>query len=83
LMAAYYKGLFMVLGGEVPQQMRTNPENEAYDPKANAWRTLAPMPAGRHAAGAALVGDAVHVVAGSLLPGSGQVTDQNIVFNLP
>ena len=83
LMAAYYKNLFMVLGGEVPQEQRTNAENEAYDPKTNAWHKLAPMPAGRHAAGAAVVGDAVYVVAGSLRPGSGQVTDQLIVFNLP
>jgi len=83
LMAAYYKGLFMVLGGEVPQEMRTNSENEAYDPKTNAWRKLAPMPAGRHAAGASVLGDVVYVIAGSLRPGSGQVTDQNIVFNLP
>ena len=83
LMASYYKNLFMVLGGEVPQEQRTNAENEAYDPKTNAWRKLAPMPAGRHAAGTAVVGDAVYVVAGSLRPGSGQVTDQLIVFNLP
>jgi N-acetylneuraminic acid mutarotase len=79
----YYKGLFLVLGGEFPPQQRTNAENEAYDPKANVWRTLAPMPAGRHATQAAVAGDHVYIAAGSLMPGSGRVTDQLIVFTLP
>jgi hypothetical protein len=71
----------MVLGGEVPQEMRTNSENEAYDPKTNAWRKLAD--AGRPARGRrGALGDAVYVVGGSLRPGAGQVTDQLIVFNI-
>ena len=44
-----YKGLFMVLGGEFPPEMRTFSENEALDLKTSTWRTLAPMPNGRHA----------------------------------
>ena len=82
LAGTVYKGVFMVLGGEMPPT-GTNPENEAFDPKANAWRTLAPMPAGRHATAAAVLGDSVYLAAGSLRPGSGQVTDQTIVFTMP
>jgi N-acetylneuraminic acid mutarotase len=72
----------MVLGGEMPPNA-TNPENEAFDPKANSWRTLAPMPAGRHATAAAVLGDSVYLAGGSLRPGAGQVTDQTIVFTMP
>jgi non-specific serine/threonine protein kinase len=82
LAGAVYKGVFMVLGGEMPPT-GTNAENEAFDPKANAWRTLAPMPAGRHATAAAVLGDSVYLAGGSLRPGSGQVTDQTIVFTMP
>ncbi len=57
--------------------------NEAYDPKSNTWRTLAPMPHGRHGTGAAVIGKSLYVAAGSLKPGSGEVTDQLIVFTLP
>jgi N-acetylneuraminic acid mutarotase len=58
-------------------------ENEAFDPKANAWRTLALMPHGRHGTSAAVIGNDLYVAAGSLKPGSGEVTDQLIVFALP
>ena len=51
--------------------------------KTNIWRTLAPMPAGRHATAATTDGRNVYLAGGSLKPGSGQVTDQLIVFNLP
>ena len=78
-----YKGLIMVLGGELPPEDRTFNENEAFDIKANAWRTLAPMPAGRHATAAATLGGNVYLAGGSLKPGGGAVTDQLIVFNLP
>ena len=61
----------------------TFPNNEAYDPKSNAWRTLAPMPHGRHGTGAAVIGKNLYVAAGSLKPGSGEVTDQLIVFTMP
>ena len=79
----FYKGLIMVLGGEFPPQDRTFNENEGFDVKANMWRTLAPMPAGRHATAATTDGRNVYLAGGSLKPGSGQVTDQLIVFNSP
>ena len=81
LAGVYYKGLFMVLGGELAPN--TFAENEAYDPKTKSWRTLAPMPGGRHGTAAATTGGHVYIAAGSLKPGSGQITDQLIVFTLP
>jgi hypothetical protein len=77
-----YRGLFLVLGGEMPGQ-GTNAENEAYDAKTGSWLKLAPMPAGRHAAGAARDGNRVYVAAGSLTPGGAGATNQLIVFTLP
>ncbi len=81
LAGTFYKGLFLVLGGELAPD--TFAENEAYDPKTNSWQTLAPMPGGRHATAAATAGDKVYLAAGSLKPGSGAVTDQLIVFSMP
>ena len=78
---AAYQDLIVVLGGELSPD--TFPNNEAYDPKSNAWRTLAPMPHGRHGTGAAVIGNSLYVAAGSLKPGSGEVTDQLIVFTMP
>jgi hypothetical protein len=66
---AYYKGMAIVLGGEFPQEKRTFVENEGFDVKANTWRILAPMPQGRHAAGATSDGKNLYVGGGSFLPG--------------
>ena len=68
-------------GGELPPD--TFAENEAFDPRSGKWRTLAPMPAGRHGTGAAVLGKNLYVAAGSLKPGSGDVTSQMIVFTMP
>jgi hypothetical protein len=57
--------------------------NEAYDPVTMKWRTLAPMPHGRHGTGAAVIGKNLYVAAGSLKPGSGEPTNQLIVFTMP
>jgi hypothetical protein len=78
-------GMAVVLGGEFPQERRTFVENEGFDAKANAWRTLAPMPQGRHAAGAASDGDNLYVGGGSFLPGGmgGGQTGELMVFKLP
>jgi hypothetical protein len=73
--------MIVVLGGELPPS--TFAENEAFDPKSMSWRTLASMPAGRHGTGAAVIGNNIYVAAGSLKPGSGEVTDQLIVFMMP
>ena len=78
---ALYRGMIVVLGGELPPD--TFAENEAFDPKSMRWRTLAAMPAGRHGTSAAVIGKNIYVAAGSLKPGSGGVTDQLIVFTMP
>ena len=39
------------------------------------------MPHGRHGTGAAVIGKNLYVAAGSLKPGSGEVTDQLIVVH--
>jgi hypothetical protein len=82
LASTVYHGLFLVLGGEMPG-VGTNVENEAFDPATNSWRTLAPMPAGRHATGAATDGAHVYLADGSLTPGGAGATNQLIVFTLP
>jgi hypothetical protein len=77
--------MVVVLGGEFPQEKRTFVENEAFDARANAWHTLAPMPQGRHAAGAASDGNNLYVGGGSFLPGGmgGGPTGELMVFKLP
>ncbi len=82
LAGAYYRGMILVLGGELPPD-HTFPENEAYDAKTDRWITLAPMPNGRHGFGGAAIGDNAYFVGGSLNPGGGGITDQLIMFNLP
>jgi hypothetical protein len=82
LAGAYYHGLILVLGGELPPD-HTFPENEAYDPKTGRWTTLAPMPHGRHGFGGDTIGDAAYFVGGNLSPGGGGITDQLIVFRMP
>jgi hypothetical protein len=74
--------MILVLGGELPPN-QTFPENEAYDSRAGGWVTLAPMPAGRHGFGGAVIGPNAYFVGGSLTPGGGGITDQLIMFNLP
>jgi len=73
--------MIVVLGGELPPD--TFPNNEAFDPKSMGWRTLMAMPQGRHGTSAAVIGKNLYVAAGSLKPGSGEVTDQLIVFTMP
>jgi len=70
-----------VLGGELPPST-TWSENEAFDLKSNGWRTLAPMPAGRHATAAAVLDGKVYLAGGSLTPGGAGATNQTIVFTL-
>ena len=58
---------------------------KGFDAKANAWHTLAPMPRGRHAAGATSDGTNLYVGGGSFLPGgqAGGPTGELMVFKLP
>jgi N-acetylneuraminic acid mutarotase len=82
LASAYYDGLILVLGGELPPD-RTFPENEAYDPKTGHWTTLSPMPHGRHGFSGDVISDNAYFVGGSLTPGDAGATDQLLMFRLP
>jgi len=82
LAGAYYHGLILLLGGELPPD-HTFAENEGYDPKTDRWTTLAPMPHGRHGFGGDTIGDNAYFVGGNLGPGGGETTDQLIMFHLP
>jgi len=80
--ATLYKGMLLVLGGELPPN-HTFPENESYDAASDRWVALAPMPAGRHGFGGAVIGSNAYFVGGSLTPGGGGITDQLIMFSQP
>jgi N-acetylneuraminic acid mutarotase len=82
LASAYYHGLILVLGGELPPAY-TFFENEAYDAKTRSWSALTPMPHGRHGFGGDTIGDNAYFVGGSLTPGDGGATDQLLMFHLP
>ncbi|MFZ1096012.1 MAG: hypothetical protein WAN75_43485, partial [Xanthobacteraceae bacterium] len=82
LAGAYYHGLILVLGGELPPD-HTFSENEGYDPKTDGWITLTPMPHGRHGFGGSVIGENAYFVGGSLNPGGRGTTDQLIMYHLP
>jgi non-specific serine/threonine protein kinase len=60
-MAATWRGRAIVVGGYVA---RGEPSSRAFVLGANGWRELRRMPAGRAAAGAAVIRDTLYVVAG-------------------
>ncbi len=78
---ALSNGLILVIGGE--DETRTYVENEGYDVELRRWRKLAPMPAGRHGHGAAVVGASAYVVGGALQRGGRGATDELLAFSLP
>lgn len=86
--ATYYDGLLFYAGGECKKLDPTSKfgggdtfdTNEAYDPKSNSWLTLAALPSGRHAFGAATVGAAAYFTGGALRCGGLPITDQVLVF---
>ncbi len=63
--AVAFGGQLLVMGGESARQVPAHDEVEAYDPASGRWHTLAPLPRGRHGTQATVLGDAVHVAAGS------------------
>ena len=60
-------GRVYVFGGET--RRRTFAEAERYDPAAERWEALPPMPTARHGLGAAAVDGAIYAVAGGPEPG--------------
>lgn len=68
---AVLEGRLYVFGGETfgSGGARTFDEAERYDPRADAWERLPPMPTARHGVGAAVLGGAIYVVSGGPRPG--------------
>jgi N-acetylneuraminic acid mutarotase len=63
-----YNGRLYITGGEYqePGMMATFRSLEAYDPAANAWQTLQPMPISRHGLAGAVLGNRLHMVSGDV-----------------
>ncbi len=55
----------IVVGGEAAGQSTAFDVVEAYDVATDSWRTLQPMLEGRHSGAGAVLGDRLHVMAGS------------------
>jgi N-acetylneuraminic acid mutarotase len=85
--ATVYRGLILFAGGECkpggkPGDARTFDDVDAYDAKSDKWVTLAALPQGRHAFGAATVGDTAYFAGGTTTCGGGNTTDM-LAFTLP
>lgn len=79
--AVVVDGELVVLGGESAGQVPGHSEVEAYAPAAARWRSLAPLPRGRHATQAVMLGTSLHVVAGSGDRGGGPELDDHLVLD--
>ena len=55
----------IVVGGEVSGVPEALDAAEAFDARTGRWRSLRPLNVGRHSGGAAVLGDRLHVAAGS------------------
>ncbi|HUE18849.1 MAG TPA: kelch repeat-containing protein [Stellaceae bacterium] len=80
-----YHGMIVVVGGEGDA---TGPgsafkDNEGYDLKTGQWVKLLPLPLGKHAFGAATIGDIAYFPGGSSTRGGEGVTAEMMVFTLP
>jgi N-acetylneuraminic acid mutarotase len=82
--AVVVRGCLYVFGGE-GNALRPDgvfPHNEAYDPRRDAWESLAPMPTPRHGIGAAAVGERVFIAGGASLQGLG-ISAAHEIFTPP
>ena len=68
-------GEVIAVGGEAAGDENALDVAEAFDVGAGTWRTLRPLNVGRHAGGAAVLGDRLHVVAGSGIRGGQNLAD--------
>jgi Kelch motif len=57
-------------------------QSEVYDPAADVWAELAPMPMSVHGTGAAAVGNTIFIPAGATLNGGTAQTNGNMAFTL-
>jgi N-acetylneuraminic acid mutarotase len=82
---AVSRGQIVYFGGECknPQTRATFDENEAYDPKADRWTTLAKPSTGLHAQGAAAIGDTVYFFGGTSGCGGDGPSKAVYAFRMP
>lgn len=80
--AVAHDGEVIVLGGEIPTQRDALQSAEAYDVHAGSWRSLQPMITPRHGAAVAVIGNTVHVMAGSRERGGAPETDLHETLDL-
>jgi N-acetylneuraminic acid mutarotase len=74
--AATLHGRIIVSGGEGAHgSTGTFNQVEEYDPVTNTWRTLQPMPGGRHGTAAVVVNNVMYVPGGGAVAGDHQTTD--------
>jgi N-acetylneuraminic acid mutarotase len=79
--SVFYKGLIVVMGGECSSGGPYE-ENEGFDVKTGQWRTLAPMPVGKHGITATTDGTSVLIAGGN--PECGMSFSNRLVaFTLP
>ncbi len=80
--AAALNGILYAFGGEwfSPDGGGVYAECWAYDPQADLWAPVAPMPTPRHGLGAVTIGDAIYTVAGAALAGGNATTAHLEVF---
>jgi len=83
---ATYQGRIYVAGGEIydAHMFAVVRAVEAYDPAANQWSILPPMPTARHGVNVALIGNRLYVIGGHLqgagTGGEGADSDVNEAF---
>jgi len=72
-------------GGECkdPATSTTFNEAEVYDPAANKWTALPPLPVGRHAGAAISLGDQAYVIGGNNGCGANRAAKEILTFRLP
>lgn len=75
-------GLISVAGGRMDTFDFNTGMHVVYDPNADRWQERAPMPTPRHAMGAAVVGDAIHVPGGGPMNGGSFQSSAHEVFRL-
>jgi N-acetylneuraminic acid mutarotase len=79
--AAFYKGLIVVMGGECRDFKPFN-ETEGFDVATGRWRTLAPMPIGKHGITGTTDGQVMYIAGGN--PECGLAMSSRLVtFTLP
>jgi hypothetical protein len=77
---AVMEGKIFVFGGE--RLGGTFNQAEVYDPAANVWAELAPMPMSVHGTGAVTISETIYIPAGATLNGGTAQTNGNQSFTL-